>query len=63
MEQNHIACWLMLFSQILILIGSFLNPPTGPAMIILNIVLPLVMIIYFGLALTGFIKARKNTRA
>jgi hypothetical protein len=54
------SLWLLLFSQLMFLIGSLLEPPTSWLMILLRVVVPLLAMIFIGLMLAGYIGSRKE---
>jgi hypothetical protein len=60
MENSRRALWLVLFSQVLFLLGSVIDWPTRPVMIVFRVVLPLMIIAYLGLILAGYISPRKK---
>ncbi len=60
MKNNRAALWLLLVSQALFLVSSLIDPPSTLLMITLRVVLPLVVIIYIGLVLAGFIAPKKR---
>ncbi|HUS12580.1 MAG TPA: hypothetical protein VMZ30_19075 [Pyrinomonadaceae bacterium] len=60
MENSRRALWLILLSQFLFLVGSFIDWPTRPVMIVFRVVLPLIIIAYLCLILAGYISPRKR---
>ena len=52
--------WLLLLSQMLLLVSSLIEPPTGWLMITLRVGVPLIVIVYIGLMLGGFIRPGKQ---
>jgi len=60
MKNMRGSLWLLLFSQVLFLIGGLIDPPTTWLMIILRGVVPLFAIVYIGLILAGYIHPRKK---
>jgi hypothetical protein len=60
MKNNRSALWLLLASQVLFLVSSLIDPPTGLLIIILRVVVPLIIIAYIGLLLAGFISPGKR---
>jgi hypothetical protein len=60
MENKRIGLWAILISQVLFLVGSFIDPPSGWVMIILRVLIPVLLIVYFGLLISGFTKPREK---
>jgi hypothetical protein len=60
MKNMRGSLWLLLFSQVLFLIGGLIEPPTSWVMIILRVVVPLLAIVYIGLILAGYIHPRNE---
>jgi len=58
MGHNRPALSLLLISQALFLLSSLLEPPSGLLMIVLRVVVPVLVIVYLGLMLAGFISPR-----
>jgi hypothetical protein len=59
-ELSRAALWLILFSQLLFLAGSLIEPPSTLLMIALRIGLPLILIGFIGLLLAGYRPAGKS---
>ena len=59
-KNSRRALWLILFSQVLFLLGSMIDWPTRPLMIVFRVALPLIIIAYLGLILMGYISAGKE---
>ena len=57
---NRLLLWLLLASQLLFLLSSLLEPPRSLVMIIVRVCLPLVLVAYIGLLLTGYIRPGKE---
>jgi hypothetical protein len=57
---NRPALLLLLVSQLLFLVSSLIEPPSGLLMIILRLGLPLAVIAYVGLLLAGYISPGKR---
>lgn len=53
MNNSRSALWLILASQLIFLLSSLIERPTSAVMIIVRVVLPLVIVVYIGLLLTG----------
>jgi hypothetical protein len=51
MKNTRAALWLMISSQALFLVSGLIDPPSSWLMIILRVVVPLILIAYFGLML------------
>lgn len=60
MKNRRTALWLLLISQIMILVSSVIEPPTSWLMTLLRGVLPLIVIVYIGLLLAGYIQPGKE---
>ena len=60
MGNNRPALWLLLISQALFLLSSLIEPPSGLLMIALRVILPLTLVVYFGLMLAGLISAGRK---
>jgi hypothetical protein len=60
MKNNRRTLWLLLFSQIMFLFSSLIDPPTTWLMILLRGILPLIVVIYIALILAGYIPSRKE---
>ena len=55
MRNNRPALSLLLISQALFLLSSLIEPPSGLLMVVLRVIVPLLVIVYLGLALAGLI--------
>ena len=60
MNNMRRTLWLLLLSQIMFLVSSLIEPPTGWLMIVLRGVVPLLAVVYIGLILGGFIRPGKQ---
>lgn len=60
MKNMRGSLWLLLFSQVLFLMGSLIEPPTTWLMITLRGIVPLLAVVYIGLILAGYIHPRKK---
>ena len=60
MKNMRRTLWLLLFSQVMFLVSSLIDPPTSWLMIILRGVIPVLAIIYIGLTLAGYIRPGKQ---
>ncbi len=60
MNNMRRTLWLLLLSQIMFLVSSLIELPTGWLMIVLRGVVPLIAIVYIGLLLGGFIRPGKQ---
>jgi hypothetical protein len=60
METNRTILWLFLASQALFLLSSLIEPPSSLLMIILRVIVPLLMVVYIGLMLAGYVSPRKR---
>jgi hypothetical protein len=60
MKNWRTTLWLLLFSQLMFLMGSLLDPPTSWLMILLRLIMPILGIIFIGLMLAGYIGSRKE---
>jgi len=60
MKNMRRTLWLLLFSQVMFLVSSLIDPPTSWLMILLRGVVPLLAIIYIGLTLAGHIRLGKQ---
>ncbi len=58
MRNNRSALWLLLASQLLFLVSSLLDPPSGTVQITLRVVVPLLIVAYIVLILAGYIRKR-----
>lgn len=57
---NRTALLLILVSQLLFLASSFVEWPSSLLMIILRVGVPLIIVAYIGLVLTGIIPPRRH---
>lgn len=60
MKNYRTGLWLLLVSQALFLVSSLIDPPSTLLMITLRVALPLLVIVYLGLLLLGFISPKKR---
>jgi hypothetical protein len=60
MKNMRRTLWLLLFSQVMFLVSSLIDPPTSWLMILLRGVVPLLAILYIGLMLAGYIRPGKK---
>lgn len=60
MQNNRAALWLLLVSQLLFLLSSLIEPPSGLLMITLRVALPLILVAYLGLMIAGYVSPRKR---
>jgi len=60
MKNMRRTLWLLLLSQIMFLISSLIEPPTGWLMIILRGIVPLLATVYIGFILAGYIRLGKE---
>ena len=61
MNNSRLALWLLLASQLMFLLSSFIEPPRSLATTIVRLVLPLVLVVFIALVLAGFIPTKKNS--
>jgi hypothetical protein len=60
MENRRAALWLILVSQALFLASSLIEPPQSAVIFILRVVVPLVIVAYIVLVLTGYASRGKE---
>lgn len=60
MKNNRAALWLLLASQLIFLLGSLDEPPTGLLTVGVRVILPLVLVAYVGLMLAGHVRPGKR---
>lgn len=60
MENSRRSLWLILLSQILIMVSGLIEPPSSLVMISIRIVVPLLIVAYISLMLAGYIPIRKR---
>ena len=59
MKNSRLALWLLLASQLVFLLSSLIEPPRSLVTAIVRLVLPLVLVVFIGLVLAGFIRPKK----
>jgi len=57
---NRPALVLILLSQLLFLVSSLIEAPSGLLMVILRVGIPILIVAYIGLLLAGFISPGKR---
>ena len=58
--KNRLFLWLLLASQFLFLLSSLLEPPRSVVMIIVRVGVPLVLVSYIVLLLSGYNRTGKE---
>lgn len=62
MKNRRLALWLLLASQLVFLLSSFIEPPTTLVTTVVRLFLPLVLVVFIGLLLAGIIPRDKSRR-
>jgi hypothetical protein len=60
MGNSRSALWLILASQFIFLLSSFIEPPRSLVTTIIRVVVPLILVVFIGLMLAGYITPRKR---
>ena len=58
--KSNPSLWLILLSQVLILISGLIVSPSSPVMTVIQVGLPLLVIVFVALMMAGVIPIRKR---